>query len=92
MHKKNLEISRESSKVTGDRSLESISYVNLGSTYRDLGDYNKAIEFTEKALEIAKECKNRAVELTCYGNLGNAYRDLGDYNTDVLSFIKKLCK
>ena len=46
---------------------------------QSLGDYQKAIEYHEKDLKIAKEIGDRAGEGAAYGNLGNAYDSLGDY-------------
>ena len=37
-----------------------------------MGDYQKAIEYHEKDLKIAKEIGDRAGEGRAYGNLGNA--------------------
>ncbi|XP_044173461.1 tetratricopeptide repeat protein 28-like, partial [Acropora millepora] len=42
-------------------------------------DYQKAIEYHEKDLKIAKEIGDRAGEGRAYGNLGNAYQLLADY-------------
>ena len=35
------------------------AYGNLGNTYQSLGDYQKAIEYHEKVLKIAKEVADR---------------------------------
>ena len=43
------------------------------------GDYQKAIEYREKHLKIAKEIGDRAQEGRAYGDLGNAYWSLGHY-------------
>ena len=66
-------------KEIGDRAGEGVAYVNLGSAYDSLGDYQKAIECDETGLKIAKEIGDRAREGTAYGNLGNAYQSLNDY-------------
>ncbi|HUV83226.1 MAG TPA: tetratricopeptide repeat protein, partial [archaeon] len=50
---------------------------NLGLAYRDLGQVEKAIEYYEKALVIAREIGDRRGEGADLGNLGNAYRNLG---------------
>ena len=39
----------------GNRGGESKCYGNLGSVYDDLGNFEKAIEYYEKSLKIAKE-------------------------------------
>jgi predicted enzyme related to lactoylglutathione lyase len=55
---------------------------NIGSVYDKIGDYNKALEFYEKALNIRKkvlgtEHPNTA---TSYNNIGSTYDSMGDYN------------
>ena len=58
------------------------SYDNLGTVYRDLGQYNEAKEYYEKALVIKKKIygEEHASVAASYNNLGNVYRDLGQYN------------
>jgi tetratricopeptide (TPR) repeat protein len=63
-------------KIT-DPYLKSTSLGNLGSAYRHLGQYQKAITYHEQALISAREMKNRANEATWLGNLGSCYADLG---------------
>jgi tetratricopeptide (TPR) repeat protein len=60
-----------------DLKLKSHSAGNLGTTYYYLGDYQKAIEYYEQALVIAREIGDRHGEGNQLGNLGIAYRDLG---------------
>lgn len=50
---------------------------NLGNAYRNLGDPNKAIEYYESALKIAKENNDEKAEGNNLGYLGNAYRNIG---------------
>ena len=47
-------------KEIGDRAGEGASYGNLANVYQSLGDYQKAIEYHEKRLKIAKEIGDRA--------------------------------
>ena len=44
-----------------------------------MGRYQKAIEYHEKHLKIAKEVGDRAGEGAAFGNLGIAYKLLGYY-------------
>ena len=46
----------------------SFVYNTLGRAYRNLGDFNKAIEYQTQHLAIAKEVGDRAGEGTAYGN------------------------
>ena len=56
-----------------------MSYANLGNAYFSLGDFEKAIQYHELGLKIAKEVGDRAGEEKSYANLGNAYFSLGDF-------------
>ena len=47
--------------------------------YKSLGDYQKAIEYHKKALEIAKRIGNTVDQARCCTNLGTMYLELGDY-------------
>ena len=49
------------------------------ATLRNLGDFQKAIEYHERHLKISKETGDRAGEGRAYGNLGNAFLNLGDF-------------
>ncbi|MEH2451437.1 tetratricopeptide repeat protein, partial [Nostoc sp.] len=57
----------------------SVALNNLGNAYNYLGQYERAIEFLEQCLEIAKEIGERNSEGKSLGNLGNAYLSLGQY-------------
>jgi len=48
-----------------------------GLAYCSLGQVEKAIEYCQQALEIAREIGDRRGEGNRLGNLGNAYSDLG---------------
>ncbi|PSB06737.1 Fis family transcriptional regulator, partial [filamentous cyanobacterium Phorm 46] len=50
----------------------------LGFTYLNLGDYAKAIEYSQQWLAIAREIKNRFGEGAALNNLGSAYGYLGN--------------
>ena len=63
----------------GFRQGEAAFLVNLGSAYRSLGRYQKAIEFQQQSLAIAKEIGDREVETGSLGGLGSAYLSLGQY-------------
>ena len=48
-------------------------------TLQKLGENQKAIEYLEQALQIAREMGDRQNEGIHLGNLGNAYTNLGEY-------------
>ena len=58
--------------------IDSLTY--LGLTIHELGDYNKAIDYHNQALDIAKRISDVYVECKCYTNLGVAAHSLGDYH------------
>ena len=51
----------------------------MGSAYRQLGEYQRAIDFHQQSLEIQREVGDRQGEAACLGNLGSVYRQLGEY-------------
>ena len=63
----------------GDKAGEGNSYFNLGNAYHNLGDFEKAIQYHKRHLEIAKEVGDKAGEGNSYCNLGNAYDSLADF-------------
>ena len=52
-------------------------YGNLGKDYHTLGDYQQAVEYHKRALNIAKEVGDKAREGRAYGNLGKDYHRTG---------------
>ena len=73
-----------------DRLGESRCYIYLGIAHTSLGDFRKAIEYHEKALEIDREIGNSSGESRCYGNLGNAHYSLGDFRKAIEYYRKAL--
>ena len=63
---------------------------NLGLAYSHLGQVEKAIEYYEKALVIAREIGDRRGEGNTLGNLGNAYRNLGEVEKAIEYYEKAL--
>ena len=60
-------------KEIGDRKGEAADYGNLGTLFHSLGEYEKAKEYTEKALAIRKQIGDRKGEAADYGNLGTLF-------------------
>jgi len=63
---------------------------NLGAVYFALGEYEKAINYHEQALAIAKSNGDKDGEAAGLGNLGIIYRSLGEYETAVSHFEQVL--
>jgi tetratricopeptide (TPR) repeat protein len=53
---------------------------SLGSLCCSLGEYQRAIDFQQQALEIKRQIGDRNGEAASLGNLGNAYKSLGEYH------------
>jgi len=62
-----------------DIDTESVCYSNIGLAYKQLGEYQKALEYHEKALAIKKDIGDRNGEANCYANIGNVYKSLSQY-------------
>ena len=64
-------------KELGDKEGEGIAYGNLGDVYFSLGEFQEAITYHEKSLDIAREAKNCAEEgKACYA-IGCCFKSLG---------------
>jgi tetratricopeptide (TPR) repeat protein len=74
-----LEAGLDAARHLKHKSAEGVHLGNLGSAYRNLGGYRRAIEYYEKHLEIARAIGDRQGEAQALGNLGIAYNSLGEY-------------
>jgi tetratricopeptide (TPR) repeat protein len=63
---------------------------NLGNAYYSLGNFNKAIEYHTKHLNICIDIGNKSGEGMAYCNLGDAYDSLGDFNKAIEYHTKYL--
>ena len=69
---------------------------SLGVLYGQIGSYNKSLEYSEKALKVAKEIGDRQNEGSWIGNLGTAYYALGqveravEYYEQALAISKEI--
>ena len=66
-------------KTNSNRKEEEDTYKKLGKDNFSLSDFQKAINYHNQSLSIAKEVGDRVGEGRAYGNLGNAYRSLGKF-------------
>lgn len=62
---------------------KSACYTNLGIIYGSMGEYNKTIEYENKALPLKRKLLDKKGESNCYLNLGNAYLSLDDYTKSI---------
>jgi len=70
--------------------LKLMEMTGLGSIYFILGNPDKAIEYHEKALKIAKDIGDKLDEPKCYMNLGANYAELGDFKKAIEFHEKSL--
>ena len=52
---------------------------NMGVTYDNMGEYQRALESHQKDLALQRELGNRASEAIALNNIGTAYSGLGAY-------------
>ena len=84
IREKALDISRE----IGDRENEGCWLGNIGLTYVNLGQIEKAMVYYEKALNISREIGDRENEGSWLGHLGSAYAELGQIEKAILHYEK----
>jgi len=58
-------------------------YNSLSNSYNSLGNYDKAIEYAQQTLALAREIKDRQIEGVALGNLEAAYYSLGNYTKGI---------
>ncbi|CAF4214814.1 unnamed protein product [Rotaria sordida] len=68
-----------------------ITYSNIGDVHRLMDNYEKALSFHQKALNIQENVQCSPLECaTTYINLGETYREMKDYSTALTYFEKGL--
>ncbi|MEM4161420.1 MAG: tetratricopeptide repeat protein, partial [Thermoplasmata archaeon] len=65
-----------------------MSYNNIGNIYRENGEYEKALEFYTKSLELGEKIGDLWGIAISYNNIGLLYQDKGDYEK-ALEFLTK---
>ncbi|CAF1278345.1 unnamed protein product [Adineta steineri] len=79
-------------RQTSDEDEKALYYNQLGYVKIDQGDYEKAIWYNEKALEIRQKTlpANHPSLATSYGNIGSVYDHMGEYSKALSSHQKAL--
>ncbi|MEW6685697.1 MAG: adenylate/guanylate cyclase domain-containing protein [Candidatus Edwardsbacteria bacterium] len=72
------------------KTIKSRAFNNLGVISRNKGEYDKAIEFYQKFLEISEETGNKQGIGIASGNLGNVYLDKGECDKAIELYQKYL--
>ena len=55
-------------------------YDMLGVYYRDISQYDKALDYHNLALEIAEKIQDKALQVNVYNNIGVLYRRMDEYS------------
>jgi tetratricopeptide (TPR) repeat protein len=77
-------------EIAGDKQSQSSCYINLGNDYSRLENFEKAIEYYEKAIDIALENGFKDVELNCHIYTGLVYFALAKYNIAIEYYEKAI--
>lgn len=80
-------------ELHGTESVEAAtSYNNIGTVYWKKGEYDKALEFYGKALEISEALPETEHNdtATTYNNIGTVYCDLHDYDKAMEYYFKAM--
>ncbi len=85
-----IEAGLASARQLKDRGAEGSHLGNLGIGYRQLGEYNHAMECHEQQLAFAREVGDRPGEANALGSLGLAHADLGDYRRAIERYEQAL--
>ncbi len=62
--------------------------LNLGNTYRDIGDYKNALQSHLKSLKYFEEAGNKRGESFCYQSISNSFTELKQFE-NALKYSKK---
>ncbi|BBC25473.1 CHAT domain-containing protein [Pseudanabaena sp. ABRG5-3] len=72
------------------RDIQRNSLNGLGNVHNSLGQYQKAIDFYQQSLAIAKQMGKRQWESLALGNLGNTYDSIGQHQKAIELFHQSL--
>ena len=95
--KRNIELKEKLlSELSAKDEISGYLLGSLGILYLQIGSYKKSLEYTEKALKVARDIGNRKNEGASLGNLGNTYSALGqveraiEYYKQALAISKEI--
>jgi len=85
-----LEIALAAAQRLEDPEGVAVMLGNLGVAYRNLGETERAIQFHQQHLTIARERGDRKGEGVALGSLGNAYAQLGEHQRALEFYEQRL--
>ena len=68
-----------SQSLHNEASVQGWAYNGIGLAYESMGQYQDAIEFAKKDLDIAQQLRDKRGQGRAYCNIGNAYHRMGQY-------------
>ena len=78
-------------KLAGEDLInQAVAYGNLGIVYQIRGELDRALEYHQKSLAIAKQLGNKEVMANQYGNLGVVYQTRGELDQAIEYWEKSL--
>ncbi len=78
------------SKAIGYKLGEIEALINIGLYYSDQGEYEKALSYLNKSLQLAREIKNTELELRIINDSGREYDYMGNYAEALNLYLKGL--
>ncbi|MBI5217999.1 MAG: tetratricopeptide repeat protein [Bacteroidia bacterium] len=76
-----------SEKISYDKGLAQ-SFFNIGSVYKDIGEYNKSLEFNLKSMELREALKDKKDIAESLVNTGLVYKELNSFEKS-LEYLSK---
>jgi CHAT domain-containing protein/Flp pilus assembly protein TadD len=73
-----LELAVRLSQAENNRAKQATAFLGLGFIHKELGDYQKALDYNSQALQLQRAIGNRGGEAITLNNIGGIYSDLGE--------------
>jgi tetratricopeptide (TPR) repeat protein len=70
--------------LVGDKKTEMMAYLNLGMSYMSMEQYDDAVLYSKKCIDLAKIVGDKNAEMKAYLNLGATYYSMEQYDDAVL--------
>lgn len=70
----------ECAQECGNEHKGILLYLQLATLYKEQSRYSEAIQYIQKAIQVAQQHHDIATEGLSYGHMGNIYYELGEYS------------